>query len=377
MPYLRKGSSVYQIRVKGRRQSADTTDFAAAKALEDKLNAEKWTEEKMGVKPAKTWAQLKAQWKHEREHKASWSDDERIMAWWSQYFSDAKDIRTIDRATVDTLILAHRHGVKPRVPCSENSTANHYVNILSAMLNAACREWSWTESSPKLRRYPQPEGRDRWLTVEEWQRLYAELPQHLQWCACFALATGLRAEKVFELEWSQVDTKGRKLTFKGTENKLGNTIPLNGTAMGVLENIRAQPARHMTRVFFWLKPKKEADRLTYTIEPLSSYGLAWWKAQERAGLGQFVDNPQDCSRQVWEGDVVWHTLRHTFTSWLGQSGVPDGIIDRLGGWSGGAKSGKTRERYTHLNVEHLRPYAAVIDRTLAGEQVNLMVMSGR
>lgn len=374
MPHKRRGSEVWQIRVQGRRLSSETTDHAAACALEKKLNSDAWAAEKFGEKPPKAWTELVEKWEHERGHKASWSDDERMLAWWTQHFSGVKDIRKIDRESVDRIILRHRPGVQPRVACSANSTANHYVNLLSAMLNAACREWSWTESSPKLRRYPIPDGRDRWLTVEEWQRLHIELPQHLKNAAAFAVATGLRAEKVFALEWSQVDTKGRKLTFKGTANKLGNTIPLNDTAMGVLLGIRKSELLHFTRVFCWLKPRKDGDLLTATVEPLQSYGMAWWKAQERAGLGRFADDGAGGTR--WEGDFTWHGLRHTFTSWLAQAGVPDGVIDRLGGWSGGAKRGKTRERYTHLNVEHLRPYAAVIDRVLAGEQVNLMVMGG-
>lgn len=366
MPYKRKGSEIYQIRVQGRRTSSDTTDFAAADALEKKLNSAAWATEKglSDAKPTKTWKQLREKWDHERTHKP-----EAIMSFWELHLGHITDIRKINREFVDGLILKHRDGVQPKVACSANTTANHYVNIVSAMMNAAAREWDWIESAPKLRRYTQPDGRDRWLTVEEWQRVIAELPHHLQRAAKFALATGLRAEKVFMLEWTQIDLKLRRLTFKGTENKLGNTIPLNDTAMSVLREILNAPARHMTRVFFWMKPKKIGDKLTATIEPLNDYGKAWWKALVRAGLGEWVTTP---TGESYEGDVCWHTLRHTFTSWLGQAGVPDGVIDRLGGWSTGAKRGNTRERYKHLNVEHLRPFAAVIDRTLAGEQVQLL-----
>jgi len=374
MPHKRKNSEVWQIRVQGRRLSADTTDYAAAAALEKRLNAEAWAAGKMGVRPAKTWAELCAKWTDERRHKASFTDDERIMAWWGQHFSATMDIRQITREVVDRIIQKYRPGVQPALACPANSTANHYVNILSAMLNAACREWAWTDSSPKLRRYPMPEGRERWLTVEEWERLRGELPQHLRWAATFALATGLREEKVFSLTWAQVDLKARRLTFKGTENKLGNTIPLNATAMGVLEEIRRSDQVHLVRVFTWLKPRKVGEVLTATVEPLQSYGKAWWKAQERAGLGRYVEGDVPGTER-WDGDVCWHTFRHTFASWLGQAGVPDGVIDRLGGWAGGARRGTTRERYTHLNVDHLRPYAAVIDRVLAGEQVQLVRVS--
>ena len=226
----------------------------------------------------------------------------------------------------------------------------------------------WIESAPKFRTYPITEGRERWLSVEDWKRLThpdAKAPLHLLRPAAFALATGMRENKVFQLEWTQISMRDRRLTFKGTDNKLGNTIPLNDTAMSVLEEIRRSPVRHLTRVFFWQKPRLENGKLTYSIEPLESYGKAWWKWLERAGLGAYDE------RGHWQGDVCWHTLRHTFASWLGNAGVPEGIIDRLGGWSTGKKT--TRERYTHLAVDHLRPYAEVIDRLLAGEQVSFRV----
>jgi integrase len=59
------------------------------------------------------------------------------------------------------------------------------------------------------------------------------------------LTTGLRDGKVFGLEWSQIDMNARRLTTKGEANKLGVTIPLNASAMGVLMQIRSNPARHL------------------------------------------------------------------------------------------------------------------------------------
>src|SRR5687767_11305908 len=86
---------------------------------------------------------------------------------------------------------------------------------------------------------------------------------------------------------------------------------------------------------------------------------------ERAGFGRYEGT-------VWVGDgMTFHGLRHTFASWLGERGVPEGVIDRLGGWKVNKK--KTRERYTHLNVETLRPYSAVIDHVLAGRDVRFLI----
>ena len=365
--HKRSRSRFIQIRIGGVRRSSRTTDPEAAKALEAKLNLEQWKQEHIGMKPPKSWMELCLQWEKEKKHKASWGDDLRAIAWWGERFEKIADIRKIDRDLVDK-IIQERRPVQPNVACPANNSANHYVSYLRAMLIAANREWGWTESSPKLRTYPITEGRERWLTVPEWHQLAApdvKPPLHLLRPATFGLATGMRENKVFELEWTQISMRDRRLTFKGTANKLGNTIPLNHTAMRVLEEIAASPVKHMTRVFCWEKPRKVDGKLTYSLEPLQSYGKAWWKWLERAKFGAYDE------KEHWQGDVCWHTLRHTFASWLGNAGVPEGIIDRLGGWSGGKK--KTRERYTHLAVDHLRPYADVIDRVLAGEQVAFRV----
>ncbi|MDP2811634.1 MAG: site-specific integrase [Rhodocyclaceae bacterium] len=152
---------------------------------------------------------------------------------------------------------------------------------------------------------------------------------HLLLPARFAMATGLRAGKAFGLEWNQIDIKNRSMTFSGNAIKRGNTIPLNQTAISVLDDAKAQETVHLQRVFL------------YEGEPLQDYGASWYKARGRAGLPNFP----------------WHGFRHTFASWLGQSGCPETALDRLCGWA----EKDTRSIYTHLNVETLRPYAEIID----------------
>lgn len=363
MPYKREGSDKWWIRVGGVRKSAGTTDYKEAEKLEQHLNGQLWRDKHLGVKPAREWAALCNKWIKERGNKASFWFDRTAIKWWHPHFRDMKDIREITRDKVDEIVMANRPVTIE--PSSANNTANKYVGVLSGMLNAACAEWDWIERAPKLRRYPTLDGRERYLTVEEWRTLEKELPQHLRWAATFALATGLRAGKVFALEWSQIDLKERRMTFKGTANKLGNTIPLNDTAMSVLQEIRDEKVRHMTRVFFWWRPK-EGGQGEKELVPLDDYGSAWHKAMQRAGFGKFEG-------KQWVGDgMTFHGLRHTFATWLGERGVPEGVIDRLGGWSG---SRATRERYTHLNVEHLRQFAAVIDHALAGRDVRFLIAS--
>ena len=341
MPFKRPGSRVWQIRVNGVRQSSGTTDYEAAKALEHKLNHQAWEERRFGAKRPRSFQELCVRWGRERSHKASWQDDLRIIEWWSQFLRDEPDIRKISRERVDDLILQHRP-VRPSDRTPANATANRYVATLSAMLNAAHEEWAWIEYAPSLRRYPELEPSDVWLSVEEWRRLVVQLPAHLARTATFALATGLRESKVFGLTWQQVNLQGRWMGFKGTDNKLGNVIPLNQTAISVLTEAATLPVRSTTFVFL------------YKGKSTKCYGKSWYKALVRAGLGNWNEERE------WRG-FHWHGLRHTFATWLRHGGAPDWAVDALGGWSRSA----TRERYSHIAVEALRPHAAIIDTLLA------------
>lgn len=356
MPYRREGTNKWWITVSGIRQSSRTDDFEAAKALEAKLNHQQWLQEKMGVEPPHSWEEAVVQYLKERQHKASIDDIKQRLIWWDSHLGRVDDITTIKREMIDRIIQKNR--TVTASPSSTNTTANKYVIVVGAVLNAACREWGWIPASPKLRRYPEPDHRYEFLTVEQWRRLENELPTHLRQAATFAVATGLRAGKVFGLEWGQIDIQGRFMRTKGNKIKRGVTIPLNRTAMSVIEEIHASPVRNLTRVF------------TYRGKPLNDYGKAWFKAMDRAGLGQYRQwkDEEGKKHTEWEG-FCWHGLRHTFASWLGQNGASDTVIDQLCGWA----EKDTRSIYTHLDVEPLRRYCELVDNLLIAQSATQLV----
>jgi integrase len=333
MPFRREGSSLWYIRVKGVRKSSGTEIYEDAKALEDRLNHQAWLNNRMGLPAPKSWKEAVVRWCKEKKHKASFQDDLDKIRWLDTFLGSVEDIGRITRDQVDGIMLS-RAGVSGDVPGPSNATANRYVALVSGILNAAEREWGWGNRAPKLRRYPEQAGGGRCLTVDEWKALETASPEHLRFTEKFSIASGLREGKVFGLQWSMVDFQNRSLSFTGTDNKLGNTIPLNETAMSVLHAIRSKPVVHATHVFTWDgRPMKEHGQ------------AAFRKAVERAGIGH----------------VRWHDLRHTFNSWLAQNGVPSEIRKRLMGH----KTSEVHDRYTHLYVEHLRPYSAIIDSLLS------------
>lgn len=59
-------------------------------------------------------------------------------------------------------------------------------------------------------------------------------------------------------------------------------------------------------------------------------------------------------------DFRFHDLRHTWASWLVQSGVPISALQEMGGW----ESIEMVKRYAHLSPNHLNEHARQIDAIL-------------
>ncbi len=202
------------------------------------------------------------------------------------------------------------------------------MEIIRAILNKCVKEWEWLDRAPHIRMLKEPKIRIRFITYDEAQRLFLELPEHLEMMCRFSLATGLREQNVTRLQWSQIDLDRRMGVIYADDFKPGRNFgfPLNNEAMVVL---RKQVGKHKQFVFAYDgKPIKRANT------------KAWRNALERASIDQFR----------------WHDLRHTWASWHVQNGTPIEVLKELGGWS----DIRMVLRYAHLSTEHLQKHASNI-----------------
>lgn len=78
---------------------------------------------------------------------------------------------------------------------------------------------------------------------------------------------------------------------------------------------------------------------------------AWNAACRRAGIEDFR----------------FHNLRHTWPSWLIQSGVPLSVVQKMGDW----ESIEMVLRYAHLAPNHLTEHAKQIDSIFGGDIPNM------
>ena len=301
----RRGSTWWiELSAHGRRirESSGTADKKAAQEYHEKRKGEIWRQAKLGEAPPVTWGQAVKKWLSiKRRH-----INERYM------------IAALEVPAKATLPLS-----EVKIPDSSAGTFNRYLALVVAIHNAA------KVKPPEIDRRPEPPGRTRWLTAEEWKRLRTTLEaesQLLRQAAEFTLNTGLRENNVLNLEWHQIDLRRRVAWLHGDQTKQAEPlgVPLNDAALAVLDERRGI---HKTYVFG--NPDLPLTRAS---------NRAWYAAVRKAKLK----------------GLRWHDLRHTWASWAVMSGVRLEELQRLGGW----KTAAMVQRYAHFASEHLAEAAS-------------------
>jgi integrase len=305
-------------------RSTGTSDKVAAQEFHDRLKVSLWEQERLGIKPKRTWREAVVRWLEETSEKATHREDKKKLAWLHSYLGDL----TLDQVTLDVIDRIRSARLKE----GSKGTCNRYLALVRAILRRSRDEWEWIEKVPKVRLFKETNNRERSLTPDQAQRLIEELPEHQREVVLFALATGLRQSNVLRLEWGQVNLDQSHAWIHGwqSKNRRPISVPLNATALAVLKR---QQGKHPTRVF------------TFLGKPLNSANTkAWQAALLRAGIEDFR----------------WHDLRHTWATWQRQAGTPTHELQRLGGW----RTGAMVERYAHLAPDHLIAAATRLDAVL-------------
>ena len=290
------------------RESAGTADKKAAQEYHEKRKGEIWRQVRLGEAPPVTWGEAIKAW----------------MAVKPRTLAERYMIRSLSFPLSSTIPL-DSGTVQKELTGKSPGSYNRYGGLIAAI------HASTGYSAPQFKRKPNPPGRTRWLTAEEWDRLRKALEEEsplLRQAAEFSLATGLRENNVLNLEWRQVSLQARHIAIEAPDIKgrapLG--VPLTDAAMAVLE---ARRGAHKRYVF--------ANPDT---------GLPYYKASNRAWYAAL--------RKAKLKGVRWHDLRHTWAAWAVQSGLSLQEVMHLGGW----KTYSMVLRYAHLSSEHLAEAAA-------------------
>lgn len=307
------------------RKSAGTDNREVAELKEQLWRMETMAE--MGLSPGarripkgmvfgKTWQEASDYWLEQTADKRSHADDVRYAAFWNEKLNGLS-LSQLTRDRLEAVLDA-------KAKEASKSTANRYRAYLVSVLNMAVDK-EWLATTIRVKRYAEPKGKERFLTMEQIGRLLAELPKHQRDMAEFALATGARQGAVKRLRWADVNVE-RKMAWITPENSKSEKavpLPLNGKALEILARCQGD---HREFVF------------TYEGEPVENVNTAaWTKALSRAGLA----------------GVRWHDLRHTWASHHAMNGTPLQALQTMGGWS----DPKMVRRYAHFSPESLGGFA--------------------
>jgi integrase len=234
---------------------------------------------------------------------------------------------------------------------ASNGTVNRSLAMLRRMFNLAVQ-------SRKLREVPyfpmlrEANPRRGFLEHGQFQKLRAELPEHLRAIFTMGYFTGMRLGEILKLSWSHVNLKDGTLDLSHgtTKNDEARTIPL---ASELLEMLKIERVRHKAAEFVFV----------FKNQRIKSFRKAWSSACERAGLGNFVfvcrqckavaqrkgeDDPETCETcqgttyRSYRG-LLFHDLRRSGGRNLVRAGVPEKVAMAITGH-------KTRSMFDRYNI---------------------------
>lgn len=202
-------------------------------------------------------------------------------------------------------------------------------NTVTAYMTRVGAVWSWCQRrenrlATEGRRVPHvlpvpidPEtasrdssSRDRWLTVAEAERLLAATPDRLQLAVALGLFGGFRIGEVLHLRPTDIDlTVGtiavqRQPEWQPKTKRAIRVVPIAAPLRPLID-------AHLTRFASdaWMLPAIEDPSRPFEY---SSFNLHFGRIVAAAELIVGRKDPRG---------VVFHTLRHTFASWLVMKGI--------------------------------------------------------
>lgn len=200
------------------------------------------------------------------------------------------------------------------------ATVNREMDLISAVINQARREWEihMENPIPLVKRPPKGKARERRLTAEEERYLFTalgEVPRRANgtfdkaarnpWFAPvlkLALETAMRRGELLSLQWEHVDLTRRTAHLPDTKNGDARTVPLSTRAVAVF---KALPKPHTGQVFP-ITPMALRKGFTRGIE------------RARARYMEDCEKAQRKPSPAFLADVHFHDTRHEAASRLAE-----------------------------------------------------------
>jgi integrase len=223
---------------------------------------------------------------------------------------------------------------------------NGYLRVLSAMLNKAV-EWGYKARNviSGVKRLKAPEKEARFLTYDEASKLLASVKYtRISPIVGLGLLAGLRKGEILNLKWKDVDFGNGFIRVINRPEEGFQTKNYRNRTVGLHPDLG--------KMLFWWK-STSAARVRVHKENRSEYIVTY--------KGDQIDSAERALRSAYKKAGLtsarpFHTLRHSFGSYLAMSGVSLYDIAKLMGHT----FEDVTQLYAHLQPEHLLKQVAKI-----------------
>ncbi|AEA33665.1 tyrosine-type recombinase/integrase [Hippea maritima] len=329
--YVVKQNKTFRISVsfhgKRVRQTVSGTNLQGAKEIEAKIKSELVSGEYYDRRQAKIAFEqfVKEKYLPYAKEKKSYNREESLLRLWIFPIIDKKTLNNISPLDIEK--------VKKEMIKNEKAprTIEYAIAVMRQVFNKAI-EWGFyfgANPAAKVKKPKKDNRRMRFLTKEEAEKLLSELKKHsiqVYEMAYLSLYTGMRFGEIANLTWQDIDFQNGIITIKDPKNSESRVAYMTDSLRDLLyaKYKREKPKNSSGFVFHRNgKPYKQIPGTFKTVV-------------RKLGLNDGITDPRD--------KVVFHTLRHTFASWLAIQGTPIYTIKELMGH----KTLAMTERYSHL-----------------------------
>jgi integrase len=306
----------------------------ARRKAEDEARAQ---EERENVTFAQVWAKYLPVAQSNKAAHTAYAEEAAYRLWLSPTLADKplKDIKPIHLERIKKILADAGRSAQ---------TARHVLAAVRQVFNFAKRHGLYNGDNPvSLVKKPMTDSRRlRFLTHDEADHLLealAERESNVHDMALLALHCGLRAGEVFSLTWGDVDMERGVLLLRDTKSGKSRAAFMTEAVKDMLAAMERRG--HDDLVFLSAK----GERIVQISETFNRVVTA-------LGLNNGVTDPRQ--------KVVFHTLRHTFASWLVEQSVDLYTVKELMGHGTLAMT----ERYSHLSPDKLRRAVKTLEASM-------------
>ncbi|VBB44912.1 Integrase family protein [uncultured Desulfatiglans sp.] len=289
--------------------------------------------------PPDTWKTVRTldsawekEYQQEKGQKKSFSDDEYR---YNKHIAPTLGDRLLSGITPQDLKKLgtdlNKKGLSPQ-------SIYHVLQLIRSIYNVAKNEGAYFGENPATKiKFPRitNSNRLRYLTQAESDRLLAKIKESSQTMyeiSYISLYTGLRANEIFSLKWQDIDLEQGIINVLETKNTEPRPAYMNEGIREIFEN---KKKGNKTEYVFPQEQRRDKNKPKKNRKK-EEVSKTFFRVVEKMGLNDGVEDRRY--------RVCFHTLRHTFGSWLAIRGESLQTIQELMGH----KRISQTQRYAHL-----------------------------